>query len=104
MGFVHVHGGVVARARRRWPSCSTQAKLWFTVKVTPEARLHPYLALTRRRGKKSKGVEQRRAHHEGGHGDRDSGEDKNGEFALTVACLALQLGRGCREEDGEAIG
>ena len=41
---------------------------------------------------------------EGGHGNHDSGEVKNGDFALTVACLALQLGRGGKEEDGEADG
>ena len=31
-----------------------------------------------------------------------SGEDKNGDFALTVARLALLLCRGGREEDGIA--
>ena len=52
----------------------------------------------------SKRAEQRRAHRDGDHGDYDSSEDKNDEFALTMACLALQLGRGCREEDGKAVG
>ena len=49
-----------------------------------------------------KGAEQRRARREGGHGSRDSGEDKNGDFVLTVARLALLLCRGGREENGAA--
>ena len=48
----------------------------------------------------SHGAEQRRARREGGHGSRDSSEDENGDFALTVARLALLLHRGGREEDG----
>lgn len=39
-------------------------------------------------------TERRRARREGGHGSRESGKDKNGEYALTVARLALRL---CRE-------
>jgi len=41
-----------------------------------------------------------------GHGDMAvlSGKDGNGDFALTVACLALQTHRGGRGEHGEAVG
>ena len=33
-----------------------------------------------------------------------SGEDENGDFALTVACLALLTRRGGRGEDGTTAG
>ena len=47
-------------------------------------------------------AEQQRARREGSHGSRGSGEDENGDFALTVARLALLLRRGSREKDGTA--
>ena len=50
------------------------------------------------------GTEQRRARRKGGHGGRGSDEDKNGDFALTVARLALLLRRGGRGEDDIATG
>ena len=42
---------------------------------------------------------QRQAHRGGSHGSRESGEDENGEYALTEAYLALRWCLGGGEED-----